>query len=97
MTEACVSEPILCVKDTPTLLPRRYDVFAISIASIMLGYLYGDSKDPIFGARQLSPRQDLALKLSTSIGTLVGHLAFGWAADIVGRRRMCEEIIFILV
>jgi hypothetical protein len=56
---------------------------------MMLGYLYGSSTDTTFQTKYLSYGQDLALKVATSVGTLVGHLFFGWAADIVGRKHMC--------
>jgi MFS transporter, PHS family, inorganic phosphate transporter len=55
----------------------------------MLGYLYGtDTSDG--SGRRLSPGQDLELKVAAPIGTLVGQLVFGWLADIVGRKKMCE-------
>lgn len=44
-----------------------YDIFAISIAASMLGYVYGPG-----GA--LTPNQDLGVKVATPIGTLVGQL-----------------------
>lgn len=59
-----------------------YDIFAINIASTMLGYLYNKK-----GA--LSANQDLGVKVATPIGTFCGQLLFGWLADVVGRKRMC--------
>lgn len=56
-----------------------YDIFAISIASIMLGYVYGEN-----GA--LNSQQDLGIKVATPVGTLIGQLLFGWLADLVGRK-----------
>ena len=50
----------------------------------MLGYVYTSS-----GA--LNTNQDLGVKVATPIGTLVGQLLFGWLADVVGRKRMCES------
>lgn len=44
-----------------------YDIFAISIAATMLGYVYGPK-----GA--LSVNQDLGIKVATPVGTLVGQL-----------------------
>jgi len=58
-----------------------YDLFAINIASVMLGHLYGSH-----GA--LTANQDLAIKAASPIGTLFGQVVFGWLADIVGRKRM---------
>ncbi|KAJ3517976.1 hypothetical protein NLJ89_g175 [Agrocybe chaxingu] len=67
-----------------------YDIFAISIASIMLGYVYG--KD-----QALSKHQDLGVKVATPVGTLVGQVVFGWLADIVGRKKMYGVELLIMV
>ena len=67
----------------PVSPPPRYDIFAINIASTMLGYVYGPHQ-------ALTPNQDLGVKVATPVGTLVGQLLFGWLADVVGRKRMCE-------
>jgi PHS family inorganic phosphate transporter-like MFS transporter len=40
--------------------------------------------------QKLNRDQDLGIKVATPVGTLVGQLLFGWLADIVGRKRMCE-------
>ena len=50
----------------------------------MLGYVYHK------GASSLPTNADLGVKVATPVGTLVGQLVFGWLADIVGRKRMCE-------
>lgn len=51
----------------------------------MLGYVYGHGQ-------VLSANQDLGIKVATPVGTLVGQLFFGWLADVVGRKKMCEWI-----
>lgn len=40
--------------------------------------------------QKLAPHQDLGVKVATPVGTLVGQLLFGWLADVVGRKKMCE-------
>ncbi|EIN06400.1 phosphate transporter [Punctularia strigosozonata HHB-11173 SS5] len=71
-----------------------YDLFAINIASTMLGLVY----DPTGRNTQLSSTQDLGIKVAALCGTLVGQLSFGWLADIVGRKRMYGyELIVIIV
>jgi PHS family inorganic phosphate transporter-like MFS transporter len=84
------SENSLCHRTDAYLGFTRYDIFAISIAATMLGYLYGSAGGT--AKRHLSPTHDLTLKIATPAGTLVGQLVFGWLADIVGRKRMCEYI-----
>ncbi|CDO76976.1 hypothetical protein BN946_scf184298.g3 [Trametes cinnabarina] len=70
-----------------------YDIFAINIASTMLGYVYGDH---VKGA--LPPNQDLGVKVATPCGTFVGQLLFGWLADLVGRKRMYGiELMLIII
>ena len=63
-------------------LTYSYDIFAINIASTMLGYVYNKNG-------KLNINQDLGVKVATPIGTLIGQLLFGWLADVVGRKRMC--------
>ncbi|KAI0267662.1 phosphate transporter [Gloeopeniophorella convolvens] len=67
-----------------------YDIFAINIASQMLGYVYGKN-------RALNTNQDLGVKVATPIGTLFGQLLFGWLADVVGRKRMYGVELMIII
>ena len=43
-----------------------------------------------FQGGKLNVNQDLGVKVATPVGTLVGQLFFGWLADVVGRKKMCE-------
>ncbi|KAJ7475703.1 inorganic phosphate transporter [Mycena latifolia] len=67
-----------------------YDIFAINIASTMIGYVYGHGG-------KLSPHQDLGIKVATPVGTLCGQLLFGWLADVVGRKRMYGVELMIII
>jgi PHS family inorganic phosphate transporter-like MFS transporter len=68
-----------------------YDIFAINIASTMLGYVYGHGQ-------VLSANQDLGVKVAAPVGTLIGQLFFGWLADVVGRKKMYGfELMIIIV
>jgi len=68
-----------------------YDIFAINIASQMLGNVYGHGQS-------LNTNQGLGVKVATPIGNLFGQLLFGWLADVVGRKRMYGiELIIIIV
>lgn len=65
-----------------------YDIFAITLASTMLGYVYGTTTES--GLKALSTSQELGIKVATPVGTLIGQLLFGWLADRIGRKKMCE-------
>ncbi|KAL5504081.1 hypothetical protein ACEPAH_8154 [Sanghuangporus vaninii] len=67
-----------------------YDIFAINIASTMLGYIYGANQ-------ALNQNQDLGIKVATPVGTLVGQLLFGWLADLLGRKRMYGIELMIII
>ncbi|RIA92253.1 phosphate transporter [Glomus cerebriforme] len=66
-----------------------YDLFAINFASSMIGYVYYGGKTP--------SNIDLGLKVSGSIGNLVGQLFFGWLADRLGRKRMYGIELIIII
>ncbi|KAF9649890.1 phosphate transporter [Thelephora ganbajun] len=81
----------VCVVAGVGFFTDAYDIFAINIASVMLGYVYGKGG-------KLNVNQDLGVKVSTPVGTLVGQLLFGWLADVVGRKRMYGvELIIIII
>ncbi|WWC99594.1 phosphate:H+ symporter [Kwoniella sp. B9012] len=68
-----------------------YDIFSISIAATMIGYVYHSG-----GSN--TTNQDLGIKVAHSIGTFFGQLLFGWLADHVGRKRMYGiELMIIIV
>ena len=72
-----------------------YDIFAINLASVMIGYVYrpiGSSPTP-----SLTPNQDLGLKVSTPVGTFCGQLLFGWLADVFGRKKMYGIELMIII
>jgi len=69
-----------------------YDIFAINIASTMLGYVYSANH------KTLSTNASLGVKVATPVGTLVGQLLFGWLADVLGRKKMYGfELMLIIV
>ncbi|KAG5635967.1 hypothetical protein H0H81_009536 [Sphagnurus paluster] len=74
-----------------------YDIFAINIASTMLGYVYGTGSALNKSGQKLNKRQDLGVKVATPVGTLVGQLLFGWLADVVGRKRMYGVELMIII
>ncbi|EIW57720.1 inorganic phosphate transporter [Trametes versicolor FP-101664 SS1] len=78
-----------------------YDIFAINIVSVMLGYLYGTGIDSSFSNlpnRHLTTAQEVGIKIATPAGVLFGQLLFGWLADVLGRKRIYGmELMLIIV
>ncbi|KAF8869746.1 hypothetical protein BD779DRAFT_1681773 [Infundibulicybe gibba] len=90
-----------------SLFIDAYDTFAIGIASLMLGYVYGTNfvYDTIPGTslkictnRTLSVNQDLGLNIAAPLGTLVGQLV-SWLADKAasGRKKMRGVELIIII
>ncbi|KAI5460516.1 major facilitator superfamily domain-containing protein [Mariannaea sp. PMI_226] len=80
-----------CVVAGVGFFTDSYDIFCVSMLTIMLGIVYY----PATG--KLPNSTDNAIKLSTSAGTVVGQLGFGMLADIVGRKRMYGLELIIII
>ncbi|KIL63748.1 hypothetical protein M378DRAFT_164201 [Amanita muscaria Koide BX008] len=69
-----------------------YNIFTITFASTMIGFVYGDNYNGPSqwpqGLQTLNPKYDLGLKTATLGGVICGQLFFGRLADIMGRRKM---------
>ncbi|PCH42215.1 phosphate transporter [Wolfiporia cocos MD-104 SS10] len=76
-----------------------YDIFSINIVAAMLGYCYGaDEGEPASAGRALSAMQELAVKVATPVGIIIGQLLFGWLGDRLGRKRIYGlELIIIII
>ncbi|KAH9998817.1 major facilitator superfamily domain-containing protein [Russula compacta] len=74
-----------------------YDVFAINLTSVMLGYVYGHTTSPPDLTHRLSANQDFGIKVAAPIGNLFGQLVFGLLADIFGRKRMYGVELMIII
>jgi PHS family inorganic phosphate transporter-like MFS transporter len=68
-----------------------YDIFAVSLLTLMLGIVYFPGKG------SMPTSSDTAIKLSTSAGTVIGQLGFGALADIVGRKRMYGLELIVII
>jgi PHS family inorganic phosphate transporter-like MFS transporter len=68
-----------------------YDIFCVSLLTIMLGIVYYPGKGSI------PTTSDTAIKLATSAGTVIGQLFFGAMADIVGRKRMYGLELIVII
>lgn len=75
-----------------------YDIFAINLVTAMLGVVYWQEAGKKHNKPGIIPEHsDTAIKVATSGGTVIGQVAFGAAADIVGRKRMYGlELILII-
>ncbi|KAF2185468.1 inorganic phosphate transporter 1-6 /Pi cotransporter [Zopfia rhizophila CBS 207.26] len=81
-----------CVVAGVGFFTDSYDIFCVSLLTIMLGVVYKP------GVGKLSTAQDTAIKVATSAGTVIGQVGFGALADVVGRKRMYGlELILIIV
>lgn len=57
----------------------------------MLGFTYFPDN-----GNKIPQSDDTLIKVTTSVGTLIGQLFFGWLADIVGRKRMYGYELLII-
>ena len=80
-----------CVVAGVGFFTDSYDIFVVSMLTIMLGIVYYP------GTGKMPTSSDNAIKLSTSAGTVVGQLGFGMLADIVGRKRMYGLELIVII
>ena len=67
-----------------------YDIFAINLGISMMSYVFWDGNMP--------SATSTLLKVSTSVGTVIGQFSFGLAADILGRKKIYgSELIIVIV
>ena len=59
-----------------------YQLFAVAFATVMFGHVYY----PETGA--LPTSADTAIKIASSVGTVIGQIAFGLLSDLLGRKRV---------
>lgn len=82
-----------CIVSGIGFFTDAYDIFAINLVSTMIGYVYWKDQ-----GNKTPHDVDTAIKVSCSVGTVVGQLLFGYLADHVGRKRMYGvELIIIIV
>lgn len=70
-------------------LTDSYDVFAINLAVSMMSYVFWKGSMP-------ASTQTL-LKVSTSVGTVIGQVGFGTLADIVGRKKIYGLELIVMI
>ncbi|GAN01616.1 MFS transporter, PHS family, inorganic phosphate transporter [Mucor ambiguus] len=81
-----------CIVSGVGFFTDAYDIFAINLVSTMIGYVYW--KD---SGNKTPYNVDTAIKVSCSVGTVIGQLLFGYLADRVGRKRMYGVELMIII
>ncbi|KAK6456880.1 inorganic phosphate transporter [Scheffersomyces xylosifermentans] len=66
-----------------------YDIFAINLGVTMLSYVYWKGKIP--------DSTTTLLKVSTSVGTVIGQVGFGTMADVVGRKAIYGLELIVMI
>ncbi|CCH41990.1 Inorganic phosphate transporter [Wickerhamomyces ciferrii] len=70
-------------------LTDAYDIFAINLGLAMIAYVYWGGSIP--------SSTSTLLKVSTSVGTVIGQLGFGFLADVVGRKKIYGLELIIMI
>lgn len=66
-----------------------YDIFAINLGISMMSYVFWQGNMPA--------STTTLLKVSTSVGTVIGQIGFGTAADILGRKKIYGMELIIVI
>ncbi|KAG7895702.1 hypothetical protein KL925_000410 [Ogataea polymorpha] len=70
-------------------LTDAYDIFAINLGISMMTYVYWGGSMPA--------STNTLLKVSTSVGTVIGQFGFGLLADLVGRKKIYGTELIIMI
>lgn len=66
-----------------------YDIFAISLGTTMLSYVYWQGSMP--------SSTTTLIKVSTSVGTVIGQVGFGLSADFFGRKKIYGLELIVII
>ncbi|KAF2181552.1 MFS general substrate transporter [Zopfia rhizophila CBS 207.26] len=79
-------------------LTDAYDIFALNVVTPMLGYVYWPNNVDSDSVPEVPQGYATGMLCATLVGTMVGQVAFGIAADILGRRKMYGlELVIVIV
>lgn len=70
-------------------LTDSYDIFAINLGVSMMAYVFWEGSIP--------SSTSTLLKISTSVGTVIGQLGFGTLADVIGRKKIYGVELIIMI
>lgn len=75
-----------------------FGLFCLNVVTPMIGYVYWPNNVNSDGVPQLPTSVKTAMMCSTLAGTMIGQVAFGFAADQLGRRKMYGlELVIVIV
>ncbi|KAF1836806.1 MFS general substrate transporter [Decorospora gaudefroyi] len=78
-------------------LTDAFGLFALNVVTPMLGYVYW-AQNQEGGVPSVPSSVKTAMMCSTLAGTMIGQIGFGFAADLLGRRKMYGlELVIIIV
>ncbi|VEU23069.1 DEKNAAC104009 [Brettanomyces naardenensis] len=66
-----------------------YDIFAINLGVPMMAQAFWKGSMP--------SSTTTLLKVSTSVGTVIGQLSFGWLGDVIGRKKIYGVELIIMI
>lgn len=66
-----------------------YDIFAINLGITMLGHVYWGGSIP--------SSTSTLIKVSTSVGTVIGQVSFGFLADKIGRKKIYGTELIVMI
>ena len=65
-----------------------YDLFAVNFVNILMAYVYYPGSNGT-----LPSSIDTAIKMSSSVGTVMGQIGFGVMNDIYGRKKVISKVV----
>jgi MFS transporter, PHS family, inorganic phosphate transporter len=63
-----------------------YQLFVVSFACVMFGYVYYPNE------KKLPTSAETAIKLASSVGTVIGQISFGIFSDLLGRKKVALHV-----
>lgn len=79
-------------------LTDAFDLFSLQVVTPMIGFVYWNKNTSDEGVSKIPKDLATAMMCATLVGTMIGQVAFGFAADILGRRKMYGmELVIVIV
>ncbi|KAF2003571.1 MFS general substrate transporter [Amniculicola lignicola CBS 123094] len=79
-------------------LTDSFGLFALNVVTPMIGYVYWSDNRDSDGVPEIPQSIKTGMMCATLAGTMLGQVAFGFAADVLGRRKMYGlELVIIIV